>query len=317
MIKRNQPSNEEVIGKIDETFDTLDTERSEGLKRIKLIQNIQSSTLVKEKARLEQKYGADHPRVKKIVNRLAYNKGAVQELNVEIERSKISVPEFDLNTWLVHGRVIDSDGNAQEGLTVSFCDEGNSWVRQLGHVCTDQRGYYVLRYSVEKDETPELGEKDNFYLTVTDSTHKLLHRETEPLQVSIGHLDYRLIIISGTPCIFPEPDGVDGYVVPPDGWVVRGVVLYEDKTPAAGLTVSLYDSDLIFDDVLGSVLTDNAGRFHMIYRTDAFRDFFEKKPDLYLKVIDAQGKQLYCSKKEIRINVGKVEEFNIILKTEK
>lgn len=312
MIKHNQPSNEEIFSKLDETFDGLDTERSKGLKRMKLLQDVKSSTLAKEKTRLEQKYGTDHPRVQKIANRLAYNQGAAQELNVEIERSEISVPEFDLKTWLVHGRVVDIDGKALEGLTVSLSDENNNWVRQIGHVCTDQRGYYVLRYTVEKDQAPAFGENDNLYLTVTDSTYKLLHRETEPLQVSIGHMDYRLIIISGDICVFPEPDGGDGAVIPPDAWIVRGVVLYDDKTPGAGLTVSLYDRDLLFDDILGTVLTDDSGRFHMIYRTDAFRDLFEQNPDLYLKVMDAQGEQLYCSKNSIRRNAGKIEEFSII-----
>ena len=316
MVKRNQPSNEEIFAKLDETFDGLDTERSEGLKRMKLLQDVKTNTLVKEKIRLEQKYGADHPRVQKITNRLAYNEGAAQELDVEIERSEISAPEFDLNTWLVHGRVIDDDGNALEGLTVSISDENNNWVRQLGHACTDKRGYYALRYTVEEGQAPAFGENDNLYLTVTDPTYKLLHRETEPLHVSIGHMDYRQIVISGGVCISPEPDGGDSAVIPPDAWVVRGIVLYDDKTPGAGLTVSIYDKDLFFDDVLGTVLTEDSGRFHMIYRTDAFRDLFEQNPDLYLKVMDAQGKQLYCSKKAIRRNVGKVEEFRIILKRE-
>ena len=115
----------------------------------------------------------------------------------------------------------------------------------------------------------------------------------------------------GNICTPPTPGDGGTVVVPQDVWVARGVVLFEDKSPGAGMTISLYDKDLIFDDVLGTVLTDDVGQFQFIYRTEAFRDLFEKKPDLYLKVMDSEGNTLYTSEKTVRCDAGLEEVFNI------
>jgi hypothetical protein len=313
-----QPGNEEIYAKVDSTFTTLDTERGEGLKRMQTMHSVKNKILEKEKTRLEQKYGAGHPRVLKINNRIAYNQGAAKDLQTEIQKSEITVPEIDLNTWMVHGRVLNKENQPMQGVTVSLYDNQDHWVRQTGYSCTDARGYYALRYTIKQDQKPDFEADDDLYLTVTDSNHRLLHKETDPVYVSIGHIDYRIVIISGDVCIPPEPvDGPDSGTVPPDAWIVRGRVLYKDDTPGSSLTVSVYDKDLIFDDYLGSTQTDSTGRFQLIYRTEGFHELFEKMPDLYIKVLDNDGNQLYASKGAVRAEAGRVEEFRVVLKEKK
>lgn len=311
-----QPGDEQILQRLDNSFTHLEDQRSDNLKRTQLLQTNKDNALKKEQTRLQKKYGVDHPRVIKINTRLDYNKAAIPEVKAEIERAEVKIPEFDPDTWMVHGRVMDSNGKALEGLTVSLSDKNNNSIPQLGHTCTDKRGYYALRYSVKEGQAPAFGENDNLYLTVTEPAHKLLHREIEPLQVSIGHMDYRLLIITGDVCVPPEPGNGHG-VIPPDAWIARGVVVYEDETPAAGLTISLYDRDLIFDDALGTTLTDSSGGFQLIYRTDAFRELFEQKPDLYLKVLDSKGNRLYVTEEPFRSEARRVENFRIILKQKK
>ena len=99
----------------------------------------------------------------------------------------------------------------------------------------------------------------------------------------------------------------------PNVWLVRGRVVDAVKQPVRGVFVSLYDKDLLLSDVLGSTLTDDDGNFQILYRTEAFRGLFERKPDLYVRVFDQRGTVLYSSQDAIRPNAGRVEEFQIVL----
>jgi hypothetical protein len=96
-----------------------------------------------------------------------------------------------------------------------------------------------------------------------------------------------------------------------DIWTVQGEITDEKGIGIGGLIVSLYDKDLLFDDVLGTITTDWRGRFRIMYRAEAFRDLFEQQPDLYLKVIDDQGSERYSSKEAVRLEGGRVETFNV------
>jgi hypothetical protein len=74
---------------------------------------------------------------------------------------------------------------------------------------------------------------------------------------------------------------------------VEGIVEDAETGRAlAGLIVRAFDKDLLFDDDLGSCTTDSLGRFLIRFTEDAFRDFAETTPDLYLRVFDSRGEQL-------------------------
>ncbi len=99
----------------------------------------------------------------------------------------------------------------------------------------------------------------------------------------------------------------------PDVWVVRGQVVDEGSKGVSGLVVSLFDRDCVFDDRLGTTETDAEGNFSISYHTKDFRDLFEARPDLYIKVMDNQGNILYSSEEAVRYEAGRVEVFNITL----
>lgn len=189
------PSNEEILAKLESGFAGLDEQRADGLLRMRNIQDTQTKMLEKEQVRLEKKYSVDHPRVRKIVERLNYNQGLRQELDREIEKSKIVIPEFDPNTWIVHGRVLNADGVAISGLTVSLYDDEEQRISQSGHSSTDEHGYFVLQYKIAEDKKSPIQDNRKLFLTVTDSKHNKLFQATEPLFIRIGHIDYRLIVI--------------------------------------------------------------------------------------------------------------------------
>lgn len=97
-------------------------------------------------------------------------------------------------------------------------------------------------------------------------------------------------------------------------WVVYGSVTWEDGESAAGMTVSLYDQDFLFDDYLGTRVTDERGYYQFLFRREGFRDLFEKAPDIYLKVYDSSGKPVFTLDTPAKFNVGKREELNVIIK---
>ena len=319
----NSPSSDEVIGRLLSSFDALDQQRANGLSEIQILHTVRNAAAVREKQRLIRKYGADDPRVAKVEARIAFNERLATNLDAEIERTSVTPPEYDLDTWMVQGRVVDATGTAQPGLTLSLAQADGTWLGALGHTCSDTKGYYALRYKASAGTTPPVPETEPLFVTVTDTQDRVLHRDDRALYLEIGQIDVRPIVLDGSAgaCKPPQPDGSSegegedgaGGELPADAWIVRGNVVYGDGAPGAGLTVSLYDKDLIFDDRLGTTQTDAAGNFRIIYRTEAFRDLFERRPDLYLKVLDAGGHCLYSSRKAVRGEAGRVEEFRIPL----
>lgn len=79
-----------------------------------------------------------------------------------------------------------------------------------------------------------------------------------------------------------------------------------------GLFVKAYDKDILFDDLLGSAITGEGGRFEIVSELKDFRDFFDVKPDIYLKVYTRDGKkQMHAAERGIRWNAGTMEDFEV------
>ena len=308
------PNDEEMLAKLGSGFASLDQQRAEGLLRMKDFQSTQTTMLKKEQARLEKKYGSDNPRVTKIAERLIYNQGLRPELDREIEKSNIVIPEIDANTWMVHGRVMKTDGVAISSLAVSLYDDMDLLVSQIRHSCTDELGHFVLQYKIAENDRSPLSANQKLFLTVKDANHNTLYQATEPLYMRLGTIDYRVIVIKEPSPNCTPPETEDIGMTYPDAWVACGKVFDDDNKPHHGLMVTLYDKDFLFDDVLGTVITDEHGVFKIIYRTEAFRKLFEEKPDLYLKISDAKGNLVYSSEDSVRPNANHMERFRIMIK---
>lgn len=473
-------SEEEVINRVNQTFTDLDRQRSQGLEQLKTLQSNQNAALERERLRLTNKYGADHPRVQKITARLSYNQGMFKELDREIARSQIETPPFDRNTWMVPGRVRTSQGVGVKGLTISFSDGNGRWVKQLGYTCTNDSGNFTFTYP-KQGEKPTIPATQPLFVTVTDSERRILYRASQPLFVRIGLIEpFQEITLDEEVCGTPpeghkpsvpvdvqsidaptqltvnqsgtftatiNPDAtppltyhwdfgdgstdtkltvthsyaavgtytvkftasnqestdfqstqvaVQAKPIPPvieklsvsprnpevnmplrfsatvqgdapityqwnfgdgntseelnpshsykqaglyqitlkvtnaggsnlrsaslsiaestlDAWVVKGRVTDETGRGWEGLTVKLYDRDHFFDDRLGTTQTNANGEFTIIYRTEDFDDLFDARPDLYLKILDPAGNNLYSSEDSVRCNAGRVEVFNITI----
>ncbi len=83
------------------------------------------------------------------------------------------------------------------------------------------------------------------------------------------------------------------------------------KVPS-NIMVEAYDKDLLFDDKLGTSVPDEKGDFMFIYEDSDFQELIlDKKPDIYFKVKDLKGKELFHTRDAVKFNVRKTEMINI------
>jgi hypothetical protein len=92
-----------------------------------------------------------------------------------------------------------------------------------------------------------------------------------------------------------------------------------DKGTGKGLPnliIAAFDKDLFKDDPLGTVKTDRNGYFEIHYGTKDFRELiFDRRADIYLKVMDPRGNQLLTTKDWVRREARESEGFVIRIPT--
>lgn len=290
----------------------LDKERLRGLQGLNRFRTAKKAGLAREKERLTAKLGPNDPRVLRLRDKETNNLRLTRDLVTEIDRAGTDLSGYDKNAWNLYGCVRDRDSKPVPNLTAALYDKKGRWLRQLGYGCTDKQGKFSIIYPREGEEGKLISETSELFLHITDMNQKVLYKATDPLFFRVGHLDYREINLSGDEgvCSTPEP-GKEDSPLPPRQWVVKGWVNGENGEPMAGVAVSLYDKDLLFDDYLGTRNTDENGNFEFVYQEEGFKGLLEKKPDIYLKVLDKTGKPIFTSKKAVKCEAGRIEVFNI------
>lgn len=294
MAQDRQITLDNIAAGIDKGLSTADTQRGAAFDRLADTRQAKDTSLRREHARLSDKYGATHPRVQAISNKLVINQELRIQVAAETVRAKIEIPIVDQDTWVLHGFVRNQAQQGVQNLTVALYDPNGSRLSNLGQACTEANGYFKI---ISKDKN--IIGASAAYVRVLSSGGTFLYADKNPLLPKLGRSDYKEIILSGETAVCvspPEPPGSTSQ--PTDTWVVSGRVTNSEGTGLSKLIVSIYDKDLIFDDRLGQTSTDQNGYYTLNYRTKDFRDLIERKPDIYLKVLDQQGKT-YTRQREL------------------
>ena len=337
MVSQKQVSSDDVLREFNKTMLGADQLRADGLDRLHALRAVKETSLRREEARLTRKLGANHPRVNEIRQRLKVNSVLMRDLALESKRARVEPPDVDSKTWAFHGFVRNKSHSGVPNLTVALFDQAGSRLDGLGHGCTDANGYFKIR-------STNLSNVRAAYVRVLSQQGSVLYADSSALQPRAGVIDYREIILSGEDVVcIPPPEPVEPTPTPgtgtpgtgtpgtgtpgtgtpapgqtpaadqppPGTWVVKGRVTDQANKGVAGVFVSVYDKDLFFDDRLGQAMTDNNGSYSLTYQTDDFRDLIEKRPDLYLKVIDNKGNTVHTRKGRTWFEAGRVETIDI------
>ena len=288
--------------------------QTDALKQTKDTQVILGSLLQYEAKRLEKKLGKSHQRVQQLQSSLNRNLNTIRCLEVELEIDNIQEPEFNPNSTLIRGRVVDQSYRGLSRLKVTLESEPGKAISFLGTVETDASGYYAIE--VEEKAFAKLKElaPDGVFVAVSTPKGKQLYRQPQPLKLQKSDRTLVEVVLNRgdiSPIGSKQPTQPPPTVPEKEAWVVRGRVTNRSGQGIPGLMVSAIDQDRRYDDKLGSVLTNQAGEFRIVYRSQDFREGSEPGPDLYVTVIDADGNLLFSSQNEVRENASREEVFEI------
>lgn len=283
----------EQAAKIQESFATLETQRTAGLELNRAQQETKAVAQKQERARLVKKYGENHPRVIRIDRQLNTSPQLLQAHDEEIIRSKVRIPQGDRSSWMVYGTVRDIRNTRLAGLTVSLFDEQGRWVRELGYVCTDARGFYVLKIDDPKGLLSKKYAKQPLFLRITNDDKVVLHTEEEPLLLAVGQTDNREIVLEDEDCDTPPDDSTPAI---PQEYLVQGTVTDAKGQPLPGLTMRAVDMDFNSETPLGAeTQTDEKGQYRIPYKREDFdtRGMEIGGADIVIYILDESGKIIH------------------------
>lgn len=212
---------EDTVAKtVESQVASLDPQRAESYAGLQTVRTARASGYAREQQRLALKYGEDSPRVQAVAAKTRINQGLLRDLDFERARAGRETPTVDANGYVFHGFVRNLQGQGMAKLTVALCDEKGNWLRELGHGCTDERGYFILRFRRQQKDPvtgakPVEGERiapaqPTARIYVLDANQNTLHIEPEPLQPKLGQVDFRIIVLGAQTQPCPPPPETPG-----------------------------------------------------------------------------------------------------------
>src|SRR5689334_22077317 len=117
---RNQVTLEDIDRNLNNGIAGADTQRVEHLKKFQTARAAKANLYERERARLTLKYGASHPRVVSLSNKISVNRGMINEIEQERVRASVPVPDAGAQDFVTHGFVRDENGIPMRNATVAF-----------------------------------------------------------------------------------------------------------------------------------------------------------------------------------------------------
>jgi hypothetical protein len=162
-----------------------------------------------ERQRLSAKYGPDSPQAKDAAARVGLHDQMKVGIKVQTERLNLRTPEPTSDSFIVYGRVLNSEGDGLEGLVVAAVDQKG---QAIGRSDTDDQGVFELAIrdagvapqgssgAIEATATSAAPDSQTeLLLQVSDRRNRTLYRDQESFQLAAGRLSYREIVLSQQP----------------------------------------------------------------------------------------------------------------------
>ncbi|KEF42630.1 MAG: hypothetical protein ER33_05035 [Cyanobium sp. CACIAM 14] len=206
---------ETVAATVERQLASIDPQRAASYAGLQSVRTARAGGLAREQKRLALKYGDESPRVQAVAARTVINQGLLRDLDFELARASREAPTVDARGYVLHGFVRNLSGQGLPQLTVALYDEKGNWLRELGQGCSDEHGYFLLRYQgKENDPASDSNRLDTASLAanrptarihVFDAEQKTVQIEAEPLQPRLGQVDFRIIVIGAQSPPCPPP----------------------------------------------------------------------------------------------------------------
>jgi hypothetical protein len=200
VTQRKQVPLSQVSDTLEKTIANLDQARAADLDEMSQVRTAKFAGLARDRDRLVAKLGATHPRVIALDRSLALHHETMVGFRTESAAASVNPPRVNQHSWALHGNVLDAARAPVQGVTVALYQK-ETWFQRLGYACTDANGYFVL--SVEEASKTDTG---SLSINVLRS-EKVIYIDPNPVEIQPGHVEYREIIIGGTPDVCSPPVG--------------------------------------------------------------------------------------------------------------
>ncbi|HTB80772.1 MAG TPA: hypothetical protein VK717_07785 [Opitutaceae bacterium] len=152
------PAREIPIADLHKTFDaqisTLDPQRAQDVADLGTVRSAKAATLAHEQNLLTRKLGANDPRIAALVQQQARNAALQTVLTAEVTRAQTPAPAVSAQSYIFHGYVFDAQNQPLPKLSVALYDDEGNWFSELGYGCTDEKGYFLMRYDRAQKPKP-------------------------------------------------------------------------------------------------------------------------------------------------------------------
>jgi len=182
----------------------LDAVRRDQLVALERLHLAKASGQMRELARLRTKLGEAHPRVAAFETKVAMNRVRVRQLGAELERANTPTVSPDDETWVLHGRVRDTELKGLPRRNVGLFDAKG--IKRFTVVQTDGSGYFKLEASIagwgkvattltSRRGARKSGAEPALFLHVLDSRKRTVFEDKRPLIPHGGAADYLEIVL--------------------------------------------------------------------------------------------------------------------------
>ena len=143
-VKKCNVQQVQVKHELDQAIKSADPVRAGSLQKLQRVRTAKTKNQERERLRLTEKLGDNHPRVLLLQAKIDTNYELARNLQVETVRAQTEAPVVEDDDWLVHGRVLNEQLEAVPGMKAALYDRSGCPIQTCGSEITDKTGYFKL-----------------------------------------------------------------------------------------------------------------------------------------------------------------------------
>jgi hypothetical protein len=197
-VKRCNIPQSQVEHELDQAITSADPVRAESFQKLHRVRTIKTKNQERERLRLTEKLGSNHPRVLALQAKIDNNKALTRNLQLETARAQTEAPVVDKDSWVVYGRVLNNQLKPVPGMKAALYDKSGCPIQTCGSEYTDKTGYFKLTIKNVADDTRDATTKNEpmeGFLYVLDKDNVTVHKDKRPLPILAGQVQYLEVVL--------------------------------------------------------------------------------------------------------------------------